>query len=174
MHWRMNSTIHLAFLKATDNKFGSTHQIEYKCDFERLKNLFHDKLLEHVITRASAEVGFEKSVWPLWVDNGQARHSHKQVPGAYLSSGTNLQSVLCARTRDFEAERNKDEIQSISTAMVLRGCISFIMKISCKKANTLYNYLTNSKLIGFKIRWRLASFNEDFRLINGNNKVALL
>jgi len=31
--------------------------------------------------------------------------------------------VLCARTRDFEAERNKDEIQSISTAMVLRGCI---------------------------------------------------
>jgi len=40
----MNSTIHLAFLKATDNKFGSMHQIEYNCDFERLKNLFPDKL----------------------------------------------------------------------------------------------------------------------------------
>ena len=38
-----------------------------------------------------------------------------------------LQEKSKITKRDFEAERNKDKIQSISTAMVLVGCISFIV-----------------------------------------------
>jgi len=84
----MNSTIHLAFLKATDNKFGSTHQIEYKCDFERLKNLFHDILLITLLQERQLKSSLKKVCGPfelirvkhaIAINKCQA-HIFRQVP----------------------------------------------------------------------------------------------